>query len=146
MPTLAQNKKALFDYEILDDWEAGLVLSGQEVKAVRAGQMSLKGAFVHVKADGVWLVNAHIPKYSKAGPLPGYDPDQSRKLLLHAREIDKIRGKLDTKGLTIVPISAYTKGSRIKIKIGLARGKKQFQKKEVKKQRDIDRDLRRSLK
>lgn len=146
MPTLATNKKARFDYEILDEWEAGLMLSGQEVKSVRAGQMSLKGSFVHVKGDAVWLVNAHIPKYAKAGPLPGYDPDQSRKLLLHKREIDKIRGKLETKGLTIVPLSAYTKGSKLKVKIGLARGKKQYEKKESIKKKDIERDLRRSLK
>ena len=145
MPSLAFNKRAKFDYEILDTWEAGLVLTGQEVKSVRANRMSLAGAFVHIRGGAAWLVNSHVPKFDKAGKLEGYDPDQSRKLLLHKRELNKLSGKLEQKGLTLVPISVYTKGSKIKLEFGLARGKKQYEKKELLKKRDIDRDIRRSL-
>ncbi len=146
MPQLAYNKRAKFDYEILDSFEAGLVLSGQEVKSVRGKRMSLAGSFVHIRSGAAWLVNAHIPKYEKAGKLVDYDPDQTRKLLLHKRELTRLSGKFDQKGLTLVPISVYTKGPTIKLEFGLARGKKQHQKKETIKNRDIDRDIQRSFK
>lgn len=145
MPQLALNKRARFDYEILEKLEAGLVLSGQEVKSVRAGRMQLLGAYIAITADAALLVGGHIPKYDPAGPQPDYDPDRSRKLLLHTREIARLRGKLKQKGLTIVPISVYTKGRQIKLELGLGRGKKQFEKRDSIKKRDIDRDIRRSL-
>ena len=144
MPRLAYNKRAKFDYEILETFEAGLVLSGQEVKSVRGDKMSLAGAFVTINRGAAWLVNAHIPKYEKAGKLSDYEPDQTRKLLLHKRELNRLSGKLDQKGLTLVPISVYTKGPTIKLEFGLAKGKKQYQKKEAIKKKDIDRDISRS--
>lgn len=146
MPTLAENKKAKFDHDILDTFEAGIALLGHEVKSVRAGGMSLRGAYVTIARGGVWLIGAHIPRYPQAGPLPDHDPDRTRALLLHTREIAKLAGKLEQKGLTLVPISVYTKGSKIKLSFGLARGKKQFEKKETLKRRDVDREIRRSLK
>ncbi len=146
MPTLAVNKRARYDYEILDTFEAGLVLSGQEVKSVRAGRMNLTGSYVTVKQGAAWLIGAHIPKYPQAGPQPTYDPDRSRLLLLHRRELTRIAGKMEQKGLTLVPISAYTKGSMIKIEFGVGRGKRQFEKRESIKKRDVDREVRRSLK
>jgi SsrA-binding protein len=146
MPRLAYNKRAKFDYEILETFEAGLVLSGQEVKSIRNNRMSLAGSFVHIKSGAAWLVNAHVPRYEKAGKLSDYDPDQTRKLLLHKRELNRLSGKFDQKGLTLVPISVYTKGPSIKLEFGLARGKKQHQKKEAIKKRDVDRDIQRSFK
>ncbi len=145
MPTLAVNKRAKFDYEILETFEAGLMLAGHEVKSVRAGGMSLRGAYVVIAAGAPRLIGSHIPRYSKAGPLPDYDPDRSRMLLLHGRELNRLAGKLKQKGLTLVPISVYTKGSKIKLEFGLGRGKKQYEKKETIKKRDLDRDIRRTL-
>ncbi len=145
MPQLAYNKKAKFDYQILESFEAGLLLEGHEVKSIRAGRMSLLGAYVTISRGAAWLIGSHVQKYPQAGPLLDYDTDRSRKLLLHRREIQKLAGKLEQKGLTLVPISVYTKGSKIKLEFGLARGKKQFQKKETLKRRDIDREVRRVL-
>jgi SsrA-binding protein len=146
MPTLAENKKARFEYQILDHFEAGLVLFGHEVKSVREGKMALAGSYVTISRGALWLVGAQIQRYPKAGPLPDYDPQRTRKLLLHQREIQKLAGKMEQKGLTLVPLSVYTKGSKIKLSFGLCRGKKQYEKREAIKKRDIDRDVRRSLK
>lgn len=146
MPTLAENKKAKFEYQILDTFEAGLMLLGHEVKSARLGRMSLLGSYVTIARGALWLIGAHIQRYPQAGPLPEYDPNRTRKLLLHKREIAKIAGKLEQKGLTLVPLSAYTKGSKIKLSFGLARGKKLYEKKETIKRRESDREIRRSLK
>lgn len=146
MPELAYNKKAKFDYQILETFEAGLMLTGPEVKSVRGGKMSLLGAYVTIARGAVWLVGGHVQRYPQAGPQPDYDPDRTKKLLLHKREINKLAGKLEQKGLTLVPISVYTKGSKIKLSFGLARGKKQFEKRETIKRRESDREIRRSLK
>jgi len=147
MPTLATNKKAFFDYNILDKYEAGIVLSGQEVKSARQGQASLKGAYITINKDKeVFLLNASIPKYKMAGPIPNYDPTQSRKLLLHKKEINNLAGKLQQTGLTLVPISLYTKGKNIKLEIGLAQGKKKFDKRQNIKERDEKRKIQRILK
>ncbi|MBU1028641.1 SsrA-binding protein SmpB [Patescibacteria group bacterium] len=146
MPKLADNRRALYDFEILDEFEAGLVLAGHEVKAVRDGLMKLAGSYVTIASGEARLINAHIGRFPKAGKANDYDPERTRQLLLHKREISKLAGKLEQKGLTLVPISVYTKGSRIKLKFGLARGRKEFEKKEKKKSRDIERDMRRDLK
>lgn len=146
MPTLADNRRSLRDYSILDEFEAGLVLEGHEVKAVRNGLMKLTGSYVTIASGEARLISAHIAKYPKAGALKDYDPTRTRKLLLHKREIAKLAGKLEQKGLTLVPISVYTKRSKIKLKFGLARGRKEYEKKEQKKKRDIERDIRRELK
>jgi len=146
MPTLADNRRSLRDYSILDEFEVGLVLDGHEVKAVRNGLMKLTGSYVTIAGGEARLISAHIARYSKAGALKDYDPVRTRKILLHRREIAKLAGKLEQKGLTLVPISVYTRGSKIKLKIGLARGQKEYEKKEKIKRRDVERDMRRELK
>ncbi|MFA6603591.1 MAG: SsrA-binding protein SmpB [Patescibacteria group bacterium] len=146
MPRLAENKKAHYDYQILEKFEAGLELLGHEVKSVRDDKMSLTGSFVTLNRGSAWLMNAQIPPFPKAGPLPGYDARRTRKLLLHKRELLRLMGKMEQKGLTLVPLSAYTKGSRIKLEFGLARGKKQYEKKETIKRRELDREVRRAMK
>ncbi|KPJ85809.1 SsrA-binding protein [Parcubacteria bacterium SG8_24] len=146
MPILAENKRARYEYDILDTYEAGLALTGPEVKSVRAGKMKLSGAHVAVRHDAAWLIGAHIPAYPKAGRSGEVDPYRSRRLLLHRRELKHLAGKGEQKGLTFVPISAYTKGSKIKLSFALARGKKRYEKREAIKKRDIERELRRTLK
>jgi SsrA-binding protein len=143
------NKKATFDYEILQKFEAGLVLTGQEVKAIKNNQINLKGAYVSLRyepAPELFLIKAHVSPYVKAGPLPDYDPERPRKLLLKKQEIKGLLGKLEQKGLTIVPLSVYTKRNLVKLSFGLAKGKKKYQKKEQKKNRDIDKEISRTLK
>jgi len=146
MPTLAVNKQARHEYKILETYEAGVSLTGAEVKSVRAGHINLKGCFATLKDGGLWLLNAHISRYAAAGPQPGYDPVRTRALLLHAREIGRLAGHLKEKGLTLIPLSIYTKGNRIKVELGLGRGNKQYEKREIIKKRDIDRDIRSILK
>jgi len=147
MPVLAKNKKARFDYEILDTLEAGLVLSGQEVKSARQGQASLKGAYVTINNHGeAYLLNATIPPYKMAGPLPNYDMTRSRKLLLHKKELDSLQGKLQQSGLTLVALSLYTKNNKIKLEIGLAKGKKKTDKRRTIKEREQKRELGRTMK
>lgn len=122
------------------------MLDGHEVKSIRDGQMKLTGSYVTIASGEARLISAHIARYPKAGALKDYDPTRTRKLLLKKSEISKLAGKLEQKGLTLVPISVYTKGSKIKLKFGLARGKKEYEKKEKKKKKDIERDIRRELK
>lgn len=143
------NKQAHFEYEILEKYEAGLVLTGQEVKSIRAGQMNLKGAYVTIKhkpKPELTLINAHVPAYKLAGRLPHYDPTRSRKLLMSRREINSLLGKIEQKGLTLLPLRVYTKHNLIKVEIGLGRGKKLYEKKELKKEKDVKREIRRTLK
>ncbi len=146
MQVIASNDRAKYDYEILENFEAGLVLSGQEVKSAKTGHLKLRGAHAVFHGEEAYLLNAHIAAYPKAGPLPGYDPERSRKLLLRRSELKKLRGKLEEKGLTIVPIRAYIKSGRIKIEIGVGRGRKQFEKREVIKKRDLERQARAAMK
>jgi len=146
MKILAKNKKAYFDYEILDKIEAGLVLTGQEAKAVKNGNISLKGAYVTFHKDKPMLTGAHISKYAPAGPLPDYDPERSRPLLLKKKQIDYLKGKSMEKGLTIVPLLVYTNNRFIKVEIGIGRGKKTFDKREAIKKRDTEREIQRTLK
>jgi len=143
---IVENKKAHFDYEILEKFEAGIVLYGYEVKAVKNGNISLKGAFVTFHNNEAFLTGAHIGKYKQAGGIKDYDPERSRKLLLKNKEIRYILGKKDEKGLTIVPTKVYIKHSKIKLEIAVGKGKKQYEKKEKIKSRDIERDIRRTLK
>jgi len=143
---LATNKKALFDYNLLEKMEAGLVLTGPEVKAVRAGQISLKGAFITLHNDDAYLTGAHISRYQPAGKQLEYDPERSRRLVLHKREIRYLQGKSQEKGLTIIPISVYTKNRFLKLQIAIAKGKKEFDKRETIKKRDVEKEIRRTLK
>lgn len=145
MPTYAVNKKARFDYEILENIEAGLVLTGSEVKAIRNKQIKLVGSFVTIHNEEAYLLNTHISKY-KYSSEKDYEPERSRKLLLNKKQIAYLTGKSQEKGLTIIPLSVYTRGRKIKIDIGIGRGKKQFDKRRDIKNRDQSRDLRRALK
>ncbi|MEK7618622.1 MAG: SsrA-binding protein SmpB [Patescibacteria group bacterium] len=146
MPVIVTNKHALHDYEILERFEAGIVLSGQEVKSVRAGAVSLKASYATLSDKGMSLLNASISPYPSAGPLPSYDPTRSRRLLLTKKELSRLTGKLHTKGLTLVPLKIYTVRSLIKLELGLGRGKKQFEKRELLKKRDVEREIRQHLK
>jgi SsrA-binding protein len=138
------NKKASFDYEFLEKHEAGIVLSGAEVKSVKEGRISLLESFVKITDGEVWLYNAHIASYKPAAD-KDYKPTIPRKLLLHKREIERLSQRIEQKGLTIVAVSCYTKNHKIKLEIALALGKKQFEKKEKIKRRDIDREIEREL-
>lgn len=146
MPTLAQNPRAKFDYDILKTYEAGIVLEGHEVKSVRASNVSLKGAYATLKGGELWLLNAHISPYKKAGHLKDYDPTRSRKLLLHARELKELIGTLQSQRLTLIPISLYTRGRRLKVELGLGRGRKKYEKREVIKKRVTEREIRETVK
>ncbi len=145
MSTLAKNKQASFNYDIISQFEAGIVLSGQEVKSVKTGHVSLKGAFITVRGNELFLTNAFIPKYRHSSDVPGYDPTQPRKILLHRREIRSLIGKARSDGLTIIPLSVYTKGRYVKVKCAVARGKKSHDKRHAIKKRDTDRSVRREL-
>lgn len=143
------NKQAIFDYEILGKYEVGLVLTGQEVKSIKTNGLGLRGSYVTIKHEPkpeLFLINAHIPPYKMAGNLFNYDPTRSRKLLMSRQEINSLLGKIEQKGLTIVPLKVYTKRNLIKLEIGLARGKKLYEKKALKKEQDIKKEIRRTLK
>jgi len=142
MTTIATNKRAFFDYQILETFEAGIVLTGQEVKSIKTGHISLAGSYVIIRGGEAWLTGAHVSPYKMAGLLPGYDPTRSRKLLLHKKELFSLIGKIKQKGLTLVPLKVYTKKGKIKLEFGLARGKKKYEKKEAIKKREVERQLR----
>lgn len=146
MKPYADNKKARFDYEILETYEAGLVLSGNEVKSIRNGNVNLKGGFVTFHGNDAFIINVHISRYKYAGTTLNYDPERSRKLLLKKKEISYLRGKSQEKGLTIVPLTLYNKGRHIKVEIAVARGKKKYDKRESVKKREVDREVQRKMK
>ena len=136
---LAQNKKAYFDYEILETLEAGIVLIGQEVKAIKTGHIGLKGCFVTLKNQELFLIGANIPPYQPKNAPQDYEPERPRKLLLKKTEIKSLIGKTKQKGLTLIPLKVYTKRGKIKLLFGLARGKKKIDKREKIKKRDFER-------
>ena len=148
MSTLSLNKRANFDYEIQDTYEAGIVLFGHEVKSVKTGHVSLKGSFVTLKAASdkrlpeAYLTNAHIPLYKGAAGIKDYNPDRPRKLLLKKKEIEHLIGKKQEQGLTLVPIKIYTKRSFIKLEFGVGKGRKKADKREVIKKRETERQIR----
>ncbi len=146
MATLAVNKRAHFDYTISDRYEAGLVLSGQEVKSAKTGHLSLRGSFVTVKGNELFLTNAHIHPYQQAGKISDYDPTGPRKLLLKKSEIKSLIGKSRVQGLTLVPLRVYTKKRLVKLEFGVGRGKKEFDKREKIRKREDERKMDRSLK
>lgn len=146
MTTYVSNKKAHFDYEILERFEAGLVLAGYEVKAIRAGKANLQGAYVVVRGGEAYLVGASIAYYQEKNAPTDYEPDRPRKLLLAKKELAELEAAEDQKGQTIIPLNFHTAGRRVKLEIGIARGKKQHDKRESIKKRDTDRDLKRELK
>lgn len=147
MPTLAYNKRANYDYEILDKYEAGLVLFGHEVKSIKTGNISLKGAFVTIKNNTtsnpeLYLINAFVPLYKKSSNIDNYEAERSRKLLLHKNQLKRLIGKKQEQGLTLVPIKVYTKHNLVKLEFGIGRGKKKIDKRETIKKRDVDRKIR----
>ena len=146
MANYSENRKARFDYEILEKYEAGIELLGTEVKSVRGGQMSLEGAFVIVRGGEAFLINSNIPPYQVKNAPKDYDPLRNRKILLTKKEISDLAGSEKNKSLTIVPISVYNKGRKIKLEIALVKGKKKFDKRETIKKRDTDREIRREYK
>ena len=146
MPNYAENRKARFNYEILEKYETGIELLGTEVKSVRGGQMSLEGAFVIIRGGEAFLINANIPPYQPKNSPKDYDPLKNRKLLLTKKEITELAGSEKNKSLTIVPISVYNKNRKIKVEIALVKGKKKFDKRETIKKRDTDREIRRDFK
>jgi len=142
---IVENRKARFDYEIIEDFEAGIVLSGAEVKSVRVGGASMTGARVIFEADGAYVIGMNIPRY-KFDCAEEYEAGKRRKLLLHRREIVEIQTKMRSAGLTVVPVKMYNKGSLVKVKIALVRGKKKFEKREVLKKRESQLGLARRYK
>jgi len=142
---IVENRKARFDYEVIEDFEAGIVLSGAEVKSVRSGGTTMTGARVVFDDDGAFVIGMNIPKY-RHDSAEEYDSDKRRKLLLHSKEIVEIQSKMRSAGLTVVPISLYNKGSLVKVKIALVRGKKKFEKREILKKRESQLGLARRLK
>ncbi|CAJ60023.1 MULTISPECIES: SsrA-binding protein SmpB [Frankia] len=142
--SIAQNKRARHDYDILDTYEAGLVLRGTEVKALRAGRASLVDGFAQVSDGEIWLHNVHIPEYTE-GTWTNHAPRRKRKMLLHRAEIEKLIGQTQEGGLTLVPLALYWKDGRAKIEIALARGRKSYDKRHALAERDAAREISREM-
>lgn len=145
MSDYAFNRKVLHDYEILEKYEAGLVLVGHEVRSIRNGRISLQGSYVVIRNNEAWLLNANIPPYQAKNTPEKYDPIRSRKLLLNKREIRSLIGKTQQKGLTLAPLRVYNKRGRLKLEFGLGRGKKQYDKRETIKKREFMREKQRLM-
>ena len=142
---LAQNRRARHDYHILETLEAGLQLAGTEVKSARVGKVQLKDSFVEIRDGEAWLVRAHIGPYSH-GNRQNHEPERARKLLLRRREIERLGGKIQTRGLTVVPLRVLLRGSWIKVEIALVQGKKLHDKRESERIRELDREMSQALK
>ena len=142
---IASNKKALHDYFILQKVEAGLVLTGTELKSLRDGKAQLKDAYVIFKNGEAYLFGAHISPYTH-GNLQNHEPERTRKLLLHRRELAKLHVEVTEKGLTIVPLRLYFKGSKVKAEIAVVRGKKQYDKRDTERKRELDREAAQAMK
>ncbi|HEX9722579.1 MAG TPA: SsrA-binding protein SmpB [Candidatus Paceibacterota bacterium] len=146
MATYADNRKAHFTYEILETYQAGLVLNGQEVKSIKSGRIQLAGSYVVFRGEELFLVGAHIPPYQPANAPKNYNPERPRKLLLRKSELKELIGKSKEKGLTLVPLRVYNIKRNVKIEFGLARGKRRVDKREAIKSRDAKREIERALK
>jgi SsrA-binding protein len=142
---IATNRKALHNYHILEGIEAGIALTGTEIKSIRASNVSLAEAYVKPEKGELWLINAHIARYDASGPF-SHEPTRPRRLLLHRKQISMLASEVKQKGLTLVPLSIYIKDSLAKVEVALARGKKQYDKREVIAKRDTDREIDRTLK
>jgi len=145
MSDYAFNRQAGFEYEFLDKYEAGLILGGQEVKSIRAGRLSLQGAYIVIKGEEAWLLNANLPPYQPNNLRAEYDPLRSRKLLLHKHEIRSLIGQSKQAGLTLAPIRVYNSKGKIKLEFVLARGKKNRDKRQAIGQREADRQIQRAV-
>jgi SsrA-binding protein len=142
--SIARNKRARHDYHIIDTWEAGIVLTGSEVKSLRNGKANISDAYGIVRDGEVQLLNLHISPYEQASYF-NHDPTRTRKLLLHKREIRKMIGSVERQGLTLVPLELYFKRGKVKVAIGLGRGKKLFDKRADERKRDDERDMQRAV-
>ena len=145
MKPIAQNKKAYHDFFIMSKYEAGIVLTGTEVKSIREGKVNLKDSYAHLEHGELWLIGTHISPYAQ-GNINNHDPLRKRKLLMHVREIDRLKRSIEEKGLTLVPLSLYFSGGRVKVELGLARGKHQYDKRQDNAERDAKRDMDRARK
>ncbi|MDB5254408.1 MAG: SsrA-binding protein SsrA-binding protein [Parcubacteria group bacterium] len=145
MPTFAENRKARFDYEILESFPAGIELFGSEVKSVRAGKISLAGSFVIIRGREAFLQGAKIEPYQPNNEASDQEPERPIKLLLRKDEIEKLEKADSSKGLTIVPIKVYNNGRFLKLELAIVRGKKQFDKRQTIKKRDVERDLKKDF-
>jgi SsrA-binding protein len=144
--SVTSNRKALHDYFIEDTYEAGLALTGTEIKSVRRGKVNLRDSYARVEGGEVWLHNAHISPYEESGVYFNHDPLRPRKLLLHRQEIDRLAGQVQAKGLTLVPLRLYLKDGRAKIELAVARGKRAYDKREALAEREAQREIERTLK
>ena len=142
--SIAQNRRARHDYEIIQRYEAGIVLSGSEIKSVRDHKVQLQGSYARLKDGEIWLQDAHIAPYANAG-YASHTPARDRKLLLHKKEIGKIAEQLGQQGLTLVPLSMYFKRGKAKVELGLGRGLKRYDKRHVLKERDMKRDVQQAV-
>jgi len=142
---IAENRKAFHDYHVLDTWEAGMVLLGTEVKSIREGRVNLRDSYARVEKGEVWLYNVNISSYSHRG-YADHEPLRQRKLLMHRDEIRKLIGKTTEKGMTLVPLRMYFRKGRVKVAIGLAKGKKDYDKRETIKRRETERETRAAVK
>jgi SsrA-binding protein len=143
--TIATNRKAFSDYDILEKYEAGIVLMGSEVKSIREGKVNLKDSYALIKNEEATLLNCHISPYNFAHQF-NHEPLRTRKLLLHQHEINRLMGKIKEKGLTLVPLRVYFKGKHIKVEIALAKGRKIWGKRDVKRRKAVDKEVRKALK
>ena len=142
---ISSNRQARYEYSILESLEAGIALTGTEIKSVRAGKVNLRDAYARIDDGEVWLVGMHISPYEQAGTYFQHDPMRRRKLLLHRRQIARLQSDVGQKGLTLVPLRLYLKGGRAKIELGLAKGKKLYDKRDSMAERDSRRDVERAL-
>ena len=143
--TIAENRKARHDYHILDTWEAGVALLGTEVKSIREGRVNLRDSYARIDNGEVWMLNVHISPYSHRGSA-NHEELRQRKLLLHRDEIRKLVGKVAEKGLTLVPLELYFKSGRVKVRLGLAKGKQAHDKRETLRRREVERETRAAVK
>lgn len=146
MKTIIENKKAYFNYQVLEKFEAGISLIGQEVKSIKSGRINLAGSYVVLKDSEIFLIGVNIPPYQPKNVSSDYNPERSRKLLLKKSEIKYLIGKVKQRGLTLVPLKVYTKRGKIKLEFGVARGKKKVDKRELIKKREFEREKEKFLK
>lgn len=141
---LTKNRKAYHDYSVIDSFEAGIALQGTEVKALRAGGINLKDSYADIARGEIWLVGVHISPYEQ-GNIYNHEPERRRKLLMHKQEIVRLAAQVAEKGLTLVPLSVYFKRGRVKVEIGLCRGKKTHDKREAIRERDVKREMAQAI-
>lgn len=143
---VSDNRQARFQYEVLESYETGIVLQGTEVKSIRQGSVNLRDGYADIKDGEVWLHNVHVSPHSTASQVFNHEPRRKRKLLMHSDEIRRLIGKVEQKGLTLIPLKMYLKNGRVKVSLGLCRGKKLHDKREDLKQKQAKREIERALK